>query len=343
MPSPVSHNSKLNYLADRLITSSELRTELMSKLADLADLEFQNRVEKFKAGLTPQDQAIFETCQVTPYAAKDWWRNPHDIYVVQSLQIIVEEERLPAWLVTAAILHDRGYGILASQSGEESQKYLQKSGAHWESPDTRIVHSLLSRKFSEELIFAPTGKFFEGRAAISEPELFLKVIETHDHPLIGKFNELPKIGRHHFDADSLFSISLYSFVKDYLSYLGDPKKLEKAKDLLDLKDGRFEAKDLLVSRLARYYPNTEILPNAWDLEMFPLIAKLAAFSEAGKCLPPSSITAQALTDESFRDLAECCQVLAKSNDLPIFINWLADRATTQFSKVQSLLDSKRLN
>lgn len=325
-------------LADNLVVVPELRAELMAKITELAKNEFQNRRENFRALLGDFDRQVFDACQAIPYASKDWWRNPHDIYVTQSLHVIVESEQLPSWLVTAAILHDRGYGILANQSGEEATLYLQKGGAHWENPDTRILHSLLSRRFAEEIIFQPEGQFYALRHQITNPELFLKVIETHDHPLIGKFEELPKVGRHHFDADSLFSISLFSFVKDYLSYLGDAQKLQKAKEKLDIQGDRFEAKDLLLSRLARYYPEVETLPIGWDRQKYPLISKYASFSEAGICLPPSSMAARSLTDQSFRDIAECCDVLGRSENLSVFVEWLGGRATAQFSRLQRQIE-----
>lgn len=321
-----------------------LRHAVMSMITLVATEQFQSRVTRFRANLTPFNQEIFDECQKVPYASKDWWRDPHDIVVTQSLQTIIRRENmsgrmnLPDWLVTAAILHDRGYGILAKDQGAKTDSYLKTVGAHWENPDTRILHSLLSRQFAEDLLLKESGKMFAHRALISEADLFLQVIETHDHPLIGKFEELPEVGRHHFDADSLFSISLLSFIKDYLSYLGDPAKLEKTERLGIAEAGKFVPDDLLKVRIARYYPESQDLPVGWNTIRFPLHSEFAGFSEAGKCLVPSSETARMLTNGYFQDLADCCQVLSKIQNLIEFEDWLRNKVSQQFNKLQILAE-----
>ncbi len=347
---PMGEPLATNTLSNSLTTDSVLRQQLMSMISTLATAEFQNRLDSFRAHLKQFDLEVFDACQKVPYAPKDWWRDPHDIFVNQSLQIIVRYENssgrfdlLPDWLVTASILHDRGYGVLASNQGATTDQYLKRSGAHWENPDTRILHSLLSREFASSLIFSEEGLLYAKRSEISNPELFLKVIETHDHPLIGRFPELPEVGRHHFDADSLFSISLVSFVKDYLSYLDDPKKLQKATDSGLAKSGMFTASDLLQARIARYYPSELELPNNWNANLFPLESRLASFSEAGQCLPPSSPTAKSLTDSCFLDLADCCVQLATLTDLKEFEVWFEKGVAAQFSKLQKLLELKEVN
>jgi hypothetical protein len=323
---------------------SSLPQSFQSDLIDITKNTLTAIQSDFIKSLSPFNLQVYTACQKIPYTPKDWYRDYHDLVVVSAMQQIVNEENkykneypLPDWLVTAAILHDRGYAILASQTNQNADTYLNKKGAHWEGTDTRLLHSKLSRDFAEILLFErssdnllsqyklPKIESIEN-CPISEQdrESFLSVIEMHDHALIGRYTEMSELARHHFDADSLFSISLVSFVKDYLAYSQDPLKIERARSIGIDKQGKFALESLLALRLARYYSELEQLPLGWDSEIFPLNKRALNLSEASQYIAPHSNTALELTDAAFLLLAECCQKYSQASDLKQFSNWLED-------------------
>jgi hypothetical protein len=156
----------------------------------------------------------------------------------------------------------------------------------------------------------------------SDVELFLEIVEKHDHPLIERYEEVPRLGYHHFDADSLYSISLSSFVKDYLSYLADERKLGEIRQSGMCGGDGFTLRDLLVIRLARYYAYESELPPGWDLESLPLIAGAYQLTEGRRCIVPHSATARQLTDRAFVLLRDCVEAFEHARDLDAFVTWM---------------------
>ncbi len=326
-------------LSDILFSSTERARELLSILARVARQDYQERFARFTAGLSQFDQEVLSAAQTIPYAEKDWYRDPHDLVVTQCMQTIVRRESLPAWLVTAAILHDRGYGLLASLKNEDAADYLKRKGAHWETHDTRILHSKLSRQYACDLLFAPLAPLMHVGKEIGDAGPFLELIEKHDYPLIGLYDHLPEWGQHHFDADSLFSISLTSFIKDYLSYLCDEGKLKAAFQSGLCPQGRFVPASLLMARLSRFYRSSEELPLEWDVTEFPLFPEAIKFVEGARCISPHSVTAKVLTDEAFGYLAECCTLFETIDDLSKFEVWFKSKLTEQNDNLQKLVDA----
>lgn len=318
-------------LSHRLPVDPALREELLGALKQLGSVTFERYHQPFIESLSPFDRKVYtRAAEAHPYAEKDWYRNPHDIIVVSAMRRLVTEEKLPPWLVTAAILHDRGYGILAHKGDATAAEYQQRGGAHWENRDTRLLHSHLSTQFAGELIFGELGQ--ESRAIIPprDRDAFLSVIEKHDHPLIGEYEALPPVGRHHFDADSLFSISLLSFVKDYLSYCADEKKLEKAQAAGICNDeGLFTPTDLLQARIARYYVNESDLPSDWPLRAVPLNNRALTFTEGGRCYVPHSETAHRLTDIFFNDLLICSSLFQQKSSIREVVEELSSMVASQ--------------
>ncbi len=346
--------------ASLLNSSPEARQELMSAIAKSTRNMYDEYRDEFIRSLSPFNQAVYQQAIKIPYAERDWYRDAHDIVVTWSTSVIVRDENarpehtpLPEWLITAALLHDRGYGILASQSSLPGSDYVRREGAHWENVDTRVLHSLLSRKFSEGLLFEgnwedlfpgvqlPLVERVIGFLPPHDRDLFLTVVEKHDHPLIQKLEQLPQVGRHHFDADSLYSVSLSSFVKDYLSYLSDPAKLDKwiAQGLC--LPGQALPDTLLGIRLARYYPSVDSLPENWDTNAYPLRPEAAASSEGGRCMEPSSATASDLTAESFILLAQCCRALSYASSIYDFIPWFNHHLAEQFARLEVRVNGER--
>ena len=337
----------------QLILDSEARASVMRALSAASYFQYQAYRPALEAFLSVPELALYEESRKIPYASKDWYRDLHDLIVTASLAVIVSRENdagrlepLPRWLVLAALLHDRGYGVLAAQgTGEHGFKaaaandYIARGGAHWEQPDTRVLHSRLSRDLAEFLLFPESAqpsivKFCDANGITpiqnsreliddDDREIFLSVIERHDHPLIGRYEELSAIGRHHFDADSLFSISLSSFVKDYLSYCSDAAKVTRAYELGLCSPGGFTPLVLLEARLARYFPSQEALSPEWDHVLCPLIPGAVAFSEGGRCIEPHSDTARELTRDAFFDLSKCCRVLAAAENEEEFFSWFS--------------------
>lgn len=359
-PPPHEHGKLPHLLAE----SPEKREQLMAALSSITRHLYDEYKETFIASLSPFNQAIYHEAQKIPYAQKDWYRDAHDIVVTWSLAVIVREENmraqasgsrelLPEWLVTAALLHDRGYGILASQLDTTGHAYHGRTGAHWENVDTRVLHSLLSRKFSEGLLMGgdwktlfpnatlPAVNHVPGFGPLSDRELFLTIVEKHDHPLIGKLDQLPELGRHHFDADSLYSISLSSFVKDWLSYLSDSGKIARWRELGLIDAQTFSSETLLGIRLARYYPGSAALPSDWDSAHHPLRPEAAKGAEGGICIEPFSQTAHTLTDDSFRSLAACCRALNLSDTIEDFLPWFKVNLAAQFERLEILVNGKR--
>ena len=319
-------------LSHSLPISPPLRDELLTDLKKLASDSFERYLPAFEQSLSPFNLEVYTTAaREHPYAEKDWYRNPHDIIVVSAMQRLVTEESLPPWLVPAAILHDRGYGILANKKDQTASEYQQRGGAHWENRDTRLLHSSLSAIYSKDLVFGPLLQKYGEVVAPAERKLFIEVILKHDHPLIGEYNELPEIGRHHFDADSLFSISLLSFVKDYLSYCADEKKLENAQKagICD-EEGRLTPNSLLQARVARYYQSENDLPSGWPSNERPINREALQFTEGGQCYPPHSPTAKRLTDKFFLDLSNCCDLLGQNSSVESLLEKLKPMVLSQF-------------
>ena len=340
-----SHAGKPQPLPQRPLSHSlpldpNLRDELLTELKKLASATFDRYLPAFTQSLSPFNRAVYtQAAEECRYAEKDWYRNPHDIVVVSAMQGLVNKESLPPWLVTAAILHDRGYGILANGNNPTASEYLQRQGAHWENRDTRLQHARLSTEYAERLVFNTLGNGSPNIIPPEDRELFLAVVEKHDHPLIGDYEALPEVGRHHFDADSLFSISLLSFIKDYLSYCADDKKRAKAEAAGICDEGkRFTPNSLLQARIARYYPEKSDLPPGWLLKETPLNQKALSFTEGGRCYPPHSATARHLTDSFFLDLSACGTLLAERSSISSFLADLEPMVSRQFDTL--LRDAK---
>jgi hypothetical protein len=331
-------------LTGMLIADPQARQHLLGEIARIAQDIYAQYKNQFIASLSVFNQHVYQEITKIPYAAKDWWRDLHDIIVTWSISAIVaqensrlknkiEGEQLPEWLVTAALLHDRGYGILASQANSQGNSYQARQGAHWENSDTRVLHSSLSRKLAQVLFFkatledkspalnAITLDQIDGFQWKEDRDTFLKVIEAHDYPLIGRLRELPAIGRHHFDADSLYSISLSSFVKDYLSYLSDPEKMEFYSRGGLCQPQEYTLRHLLMVRMARYFISSDHLPQQWDQKKFPLIPELVQFAEGSICIEPSSATALRMTGQAFWLLSKCCKALEQVDSTEEFLQW----------------------
>ena len=306
-------------------------------------------LERFRTSLSDLDRSLFERQRGIPYDEKDWWRDPHDVYVTRAMMRILEGENklrtaegrtdlLPCWLTTAALVHDRGYAILGRFRELEGAEYLTRDGAHWEGEDTRIIHAQLSRRYAGALLFGVVdrelGKLVDTSPlavanAIDTPELFLRVVEMHDYPFVGRYDEMPLEARHHFDADSLFSISVISFVKDYLAYLRDSTKVRVALDLGLGTDGVFTPRSLLMVRMSRYFETVSQLPVGWDIGRFPLRAYARFFCEK-RCIRPHSTTARELTEAAFEELMRCCVMMEEISSVDQFRVWLNDSVGRQF-------------
>ncbi len=314
------------------------REELLEGLKKIASQAFTTYSDAFTNALTPFDRELYEwVAKAHPYSPKDWYRDPHDIIVVSAMQRIVASEGLPSWLITAAILHDRGYAILASNNDQTARDYQQRDGAHWENVDTRLLHSRLSAELGREWVVKHLRGSGEKIPLCADTETFLTVIEKHDHPLIGKYEELPPMGRHHFDADSLFSISLLSFIKDWLSYCADEKKLVKARGAGICEMGEVLSPNaLLQARIARYYKEDSDMPDGWNCIETPLNLRALSFTEGGRCYPPHSQTAQGLTDIFFQGISRCCALLAEEESVTEFLTKVEPMIMAQFDLLMDM-------
>jgi hypothetical protein len=220
----------------------------------------------------------------------------------------------------------------------EGAEYLAREGAYWEGEDTRIIHAQLSRRYAGAVLFGIVDRELEklvdtsplGVAnSIDSPELFLRVVEVHDYPFVGRYEEMPLEARHHFDADSLFSISVLSFVKDYLAYLGDSTKRQLALDLGLEADGVFTPRGLLMARMSRYFETVSELPAGWDIARFPLCDCAGSLPEK-RCIRPHSTIARELTEASFEELVRCCVMMEEVSSVDQFSTWIDDSVGRQF-------------
>lgn len=336
-------------LAVSCATLPVVAARVLSVLTSVAAHQEQRLRERFCASLSSFERALFERLCEVPYDSKDWWRGPHDIYVTRVMELIVRRENcsrthagrdglLPQWLPCAALVHDRGYALLGRFRQLDGAEYLTREGAHWEGSDIRISHARLSRRYAGAVLFGIADAELEGLVdtsclkvehRIDNPELFLRVVETHDYPYVGRYEEMPGEARHHFDADSLFSTSVVSFVKDYLAYLRDPKKVRAAIDLGLGENGVFTPRSLLMVRMARYFETASQLPSGWDLVRFPLTSSANSFA-GERCIRPHSSTAQGLTEVAFEELARCCTVMEGVSSVERFSEWLYDCIGRQF-------------
>jgi hypothetical protein len=339
-------------LAFSCATVSGVAEQMVSLISSIAAAQERRVQERFHATLSALDRAVLDRQQSIPYDGKDWWRGAHDIFVTRAMAVIVDRENaarraaghadlLPQWLVTAAVLHDRGYAILGKCREISGAEYLSRSGAHWEGADTRILHAQLSRRYAARLLFGVkdteldmirVGSPLECDVSIEVRELLLEVIETHDYPYVGRYDEMSREARHHFDADSLFSISLLSFVKDYLAYLDDSLKVRAALDIGLGDEGVFTPHGLVVARMSRYFERTDQLPQGWNQVIFPFRTEAVSFV-GGRCIRPHSATAQTLTDRAFEDLADCCVVLGQMSSVEEFGGWFSERVKRQFNEL----------
>jgi hypothetical protein len=325
-------------LLESVVSSPALRQELVEHIAQVTRDAYADKKQTFLDSLSPFNRSVYEQALKVPYNPKDWYRDLHDIVVSWSMSVIVKEENqrgaaLPEWLVTAAIVHDRGYGILAAQNSEEGNRYKQLKGTYWDNPDVRILHSQLSKAFAEDLFFSPDARL-KNFSIGDDKEKFLAVVEKHDHPLIGKLEELIEIGRHHFDADSIYSLSLSSFVKDYLATLSDPAKLERWKQGGLFSEENFYPRHLLEVRLARYYADNSELPQGWNKENFPLVPSSAQFGEGFRCIPPVSQASRELTADSFTLLARSCIALESATSVDEFKSWFTRNLHAQVTMLE---------
>jgi hypothetical protein len=345
----VSGDPSPHSLAVSCAVSPAMAEEVLSVIAAVAALQEQRVRRDFCESLSDFDRAVFERQREIPYNERDWWRDPHDIYVTRCMALILERENkartaagrsdlLPQWLTTAALIHDRGYALLGRFPELAGAEYLMREGAHWEGGDTRIAHARLSRRYAGGVLFGIVDTELEKMVDISAleaanpidaPEVFLQVVETHDYPFVGRYQEMSLQARHHFDADSLFSISVLSFVKDYLAYLRDATKVRAALDHGLGSAGVFTPRSLLQARMSRYFEVVSQLPAGWDLARFPLTNPGVSFVEGG-CIRPHSATALELTEVAFEELARCCIAMEDISSVEQFGEWIRDSVGRQF-------------
>ena len=285
---------------------------------------YEAKLPEFQNALLPAQRHLYaELCKL-PYDARDWWRDYHDIVVVTNAMYLAAcESSIPQWLPTAALLHDRGYAALAvfkGAVGEEEYGSVTKS--FWDSEDSRLAHSKLSREIASWILTGECGServvallrscgITRIDVGLSEEEVspLLMVVEQHDLPLIGRYHEISNDTKHHFDADSLYSISITSFVKDYLFAATDPEWIQRHA-LTPVEE--FCPSDLLVIRAARYFDAFNDLPS--ELQEY-LLQKDSSIGERvfehlreGVIVPHSS-EAQRLTCRAFGSLVRICKVL----------------------------------
>lgn len=326
-------------LDSTVVTNVDARLALTQTLSQLSKECYNQFKSQFIDSLSDANQALYnKLCQI-PYAEKDWWRDQHDIIVTRAMAKIIQGEAqrgaelLPEWLITVALIHDRGYGVLANTPQLGTENYLKTAGAHWENVDVRLHHSYLSRELAEISLLGRHPEMLSSEPYVqvgncqhtipnSEAELFLEIVEKHDHPLIERYEDLPQLGRHHFDADSLYSISLSSFVKDYLSYLSDDKKRAQIQQSALFGSECFTLRDLLTIRLSRYYRCESELPLNWPIDSSPLNTNAYQLAEGRRCLVPHSVTAKQLTDTAFLRLYECVIQFERAPEIGSFIAWM---------------------
>jgi hypothetical protein len=250
---------------------------------------------------------------------------------------------VPRWLISVALIHDRGYGVLANLPSDHGEGYARVVGAHWENIDIRLRHSYLSRELAEVCLYGryPEKLNSEPFARVGrctpvvigdEVDLFLEIVEKHDHPLIQKYEALPALGQHHFDADSLYSISLSSFIKDFLSYLGDEKKRGQVLQSGIFSSTAFSLRDLLTIRLSRYYTHESELPMNWPVDTFPLNTRAVELAEGRRCIVPHSETAKQLTDRAFDTLRLCVLEFERAPTAEAFSNWFGEALTREMER-----------
>jgi hypothetical protein len=332
-----------------LNTDTTMRSALMEYISRLSKQVYTDFKPRFLESLSESNRQLYTSLCKIPYAQKDWWRDQHDIIVARSMAKIIEGEAVrgnssvPLWLISVALIHDRGYGVLANLRSDNAEGYLSVGGAHWENIDIRLRHSFLSRELAEVCLY---GRFPEklnvepfatvGRCSPAvtedEEELFLEIVEKHDHPLIQKYEALPALGRHHFDADSLYSISLSSFVKDFLSYLGDEKKREQVLQSGIFNSDTFSLRDLLLIRLSRYYAHASELPKDWPVETFPLNTRAVQLAEGCRCIVPHSETAKHLTDCAFNTLRVCVEEFERALSVEAFTEWFSGALNSEMER-----------
>jgi hypothetical protein len=326
-------------LGSIVVANVNSRLALTQALSQLSKECYNQFKSQFIDSLSNANRDLYnKLCQI-PYAEKDWWRDQHDIIVTRAMAKITQGEAergaelLPEWLITVALIHDRGYGVLANTPQQETENYLKTAGAHWENIDIRLRHSYLSRELAEISLLGRHPEMLNSEPYVrvgtcqhtihnSEAELFLEIVEKHDHPLIERYEDLPQLGRHHFDADSLYSISLSSFVKDYLSYLSDDKKRTQIQQSGIFGSEGFTLRDLLTIRLSRYYTCESELPLNWPIDSSPLNTNAYQLAEGRRCLVPHSVAAKQLTDTAFLRLHECVIQFERAPEIGSFIAWM---------------------
>lgn len=338
--------------------SHQVREQLLTSLSDLSGRLYRDEVLRFTTRLSDFQRALYQEVRKIPYSSKDFWRDIHDIIVTSSVLKLVEasEETLPSWLVEAALLHDRGYALLShlSSRGQASSSvgnYNSLSGAHWDGVDTRIAHSLYSLQMARFLfdgksqdtnVDALANEF--GIVPLQVPpeirehqEDLLQVIQEHDYPLIGRYGEVSLFTRHHFDADSLFSISVTSFVKDYLYYLSDPSKMEKWREIRGEQGEEptqpFQLMDLFSLRLNRYFTEGDAIS---DL-LTPYLRKhrdgSAGYFEIYGTIRPHSAEALKLTEQAFLRLLSITRELEGVSSEVNFIRLVEDAARAELASM----------
>jgi len=131
-------------LDSTVVANVDARLALTQVLSQLSKECYNQFKSQFIDSLSEANRALYnKLCQI-PYAEKDWWRDQHDIIVTRAMAKIIQEEAqrgaelLPEWLITAALIHDRRYGVLANIPQQGTENYLKTAGAHWENVDVEI-------------------------------------------------------------------------------------------------------------------------------------------------------------------------------------------------------------
>lgn len=297
---------------------------LKDEMAGVCHRLYKAKLPEFRDALLPSQRHLYDELCKLPYDSRDWWRDYHDIVVVTNAMYLATcESSIPHWLPTAALLHDRGYAALAvfkRAVGEEEYGSVTKS--FWDTEDSRIAHSKLSREIASwiltgecesEQVIALLRSCGIARVNVGlleeEVSALLLAIEQHDLPLIGRYHEVANDTKHHFDADSLYSISITSFVKDYLFAVTDTEWMRRH---AFAPTETFRPSDLLVVRAARYFDSLDELP--LELQEY-LLQKDASIRERvfvrGRAgvITPHSVEAQRLACEAFGLLVRVCKVL----------------------------------
>jgi hypothetical protein len=269
---------------------------------------------------------------------------------------VASNEAIPSWLIEAALLHDRGYALL-SQLGKRGLSsllagdYNDLSGSHWDGVDTRIAHSLYSVEVAR-YIFDGHANDPKVDALIKECEVahltiprtvlenkvkLLRVIEEHDYPLIGRYGAISAYTQHHFDADSLYSISVTSFVKDYVFYRSDVSKMQVWREAVQGSGipltQTFQMKDLFALRLNRYFQEGDSISDV----LTPFLRKKGEFGEsffeAKETIPPHSPEARKRTEEAFLRLLALISKLEGVSTEDQFTKVVKDAARAELASI----------